>query len=69
MQNVLNHGVGRLEVNERLPNDIEDDAIMDVSTYAATRRNLPSIWKGTAAVVSDVSRSKDLGNVTHTVIA
>jgi hypothetical protein len=58
----------RLELNDRLPNDVKDNAIMDVSAYAAARRNVPSIWKETTVVVCNVS-GKDLGNVTHTVIA
>lgn len=58
----------RLEITDRLPNDVKDDAIMEVSAYAVARRNLPSIWKGTTAVVSDIFCGKDLGDVTHTVV-
>jgi len=68
MQNILNHSVRRLEVNDRLPNDDDDDAIMDVSAYAVARRDLPSIRKGTTAVVSDVFCGKDLGDVMYPVI-
>ena len=50
MQNVLNHSLCRLEVNDRFSNYVEDDVIMDVSAYTVARRNLPPIWKGTTAV-------------------
>jgi hypothetical protein len=68
MQYILNQGVRRLELKDRLPNDIEDDPIMDVSPYTAVRWNLPFIGKETTAVISNVSRGEDLWNVTDTVI-
>jgi hypothetical protein len=68
MQYILNQSVRRLELKDRLSNDVEDDPIMDMSPYTAVRRNHPFIRKETTAVISNVSRGEDFEDVTNTVI-